>query len=44
MTEQTTSTSTPLGHDGFLEVLGLEFLEVSPDRIVASWPVYPSRR
>jgi uncharacterized protein (TIGR00369 family) len=31
----------PLSSDGFTGVLGIEFSEVSPDRVVASWPITP---
>ena len=41
MTEQTAGAASPAA-GGFVELLGLRFDEVTPDRVVMSWDVTPA--
>ena len=42
MTEQSSAAAASLTSGGFVELLGLRFDEVTPDRVVLSWDVTPA--
>jgi uncharacterized protein (TIGR00369 family) len=42
MTEQSTGVGSSLTPGGFVELLGLRFDEVTPDRVAMSWDVTPA--
>lgn len=42
MTEQSSAAAASMTTGGFVELLGLRFDEVTPDRVVLSWDVTPA--
>ena len=42
MTEQSSAAAASLTSGGFVELLGLRFDEVTPDRVVLSWDITPA--